>query len=86
MEGRYSTNQHLVEAELTKALAVSRTLVRQMLVRLQEEGLVAIAPNRGARVRAFTHEETLEVLQVREALECSRHLWRQPGRAPRSSR
>ncbi len=69
VEGRYSPNQHLVEAELTQALAVSRALVRQILVRLQEEGLVAIAPHRGARVRAFTREEAVEVLHVREALE-----------------
>lgn len=69
MEGTYSPRQHLVEARLTEELAVSRALVRAVLVRLQEEGLVTIEANRGARVRTFSRAEAVEILHVREVLE-----------------
>lgn len=67
--GVYSPNQRLVEAELTAALAVSRATVRAVLVRLQEEGLVDVEAKRGARVRAVSIEEALQILDVREVLE-----------------
>ncbi|MBI3709515.1 MAG: GntR family transcriptional regulator [Proteobacteria bacterium] len=69
MSGAYSPNQHLVEAALTGALGVSRATVRLVLTRLHEEGLIDIEPNRGARVRAVSIAEAVEVLQVREVLE-----------------
>jgi DNA-binding GntR family transcriptional regulator len=67
--GRYLPNQRLVEADLTEILGVSRVTVRGALVRLEQEGLVEIRPNRGARVRSFTVEEAIRVLQVREVVE-----------------
>ncbi|MDQ1555662.1 MAG: hypothetical protein QOI02_664, partial [Actinomycetota bacterium] len=38
--GRYTPNQRLVEVELCELLGVSRTPVRQALLRLEYEGLV----------------------------------------------
>ena len=67
--GTYSPNQRLVELDLTKALGVSRPTVRAVLVRLQQDGLIELEAKRGARVRAFSLAEAIEVLKVREVLE-----------------
>lgn len=67
--GTYSPNQRLVELELTKILGVSRPTVRAVLVRLQQDGLIELEAKRGARIRAFSLAEAIEVLKVREVLE-----------------
>jgi DNA-binding GntR family transcriptional regulator len=69
MTGVYMPHQRLIEAEVTQALGVSRTTLRAALIRLHEEGLVEIEVNRGARVRAFSLDEAVEILRVREVLE-----------------
>jgi len=69
MTGVYLPHQRLIEAEVTQALGVSRTTLRAALIRLHEEGLVEIEVNRGARVRAFSLSEAVEILRVREVLE-----------------
>jgi DNA-binding GntR family transcriptional regulator len=69
VNGVYAPRQHLVETDVARELAVSRATVRAILIRLQQDGLVEIQPNRGARVRAFTLDEAVRLLQVREVLE-----------------
>src|SRR4051794_18778067 len=64
INGIYSPNQRLVEIDLTKTLEVSRPTVRAVLVRLQQDGLIELEANRGARVRAFSLAEAIEVLKV----------------------
>src|SRR3954464_1779660 len=59
----------LGEVELAERLGVSRTPVREALTRLAAEGLVEIAPNRGARVASWTVTELEAVFELRAALE-----------------
>jgi DNA-binding GntR family transcriptional regulator len=64
--GRYTSGQRLVEADLTDDLRVSRGPVREALRRLAAEGTLELTPNRGARVPALSRlgvEELLEVLE-----------------------
>ena len=56
----------LDEAGLEREFAISRTPVREALIRLASEGLVILMPNRGARV---TPLELIDVPQLLEALE-----------------
>jgi DNA-binding GntR family transcriptional regulator len=67
--GRLSPGERLVEEELAERLGYSRGAVRGALLRLGHEGLVARERNRGARVRRFTLEEAIEILEARAALE-----------------
>jgi DNA-binding GntR family transcriptional regulator len=69
IDGRLGPNQRLVEIELAAQLATSRNAVRSALAILKEERLVVHEPNRGARVRAFTAEETGEILETRAVVE-----------------
>ncbi len=69
LAGRFAPGERLSEPLLAQTLGVSRTPIREALVRLAEEGLVELIPGRGARVRRFSPEEVEEVYGVRALLE-----------------
>jgi DNA-binding GntR family transcriptional regulator len=69
INGRFQSNERLIEADLSRMFAAGRTAIRAALVRLDQEGLVTREPNRGARVRLVSDREALEIEQVRVALE-----------------
>lgn len=68
-DGEFVPNQRLVEADLSERFGASRTNVRTALVQLASEGLVERVQNRGARVRAVSLAEAVEITEVRMALE-----------------
>ncbi|GIG86110.1 GntR family transcriptional regulator [Plantactinospora endophytica] len=67
--GELMPNERLIEIELANRLGVTRAVVRTVLVRLGQDGLVVLTPNRGAHVRLVSEEEAVEILQVRAVLE-----------------
>src|SRR3712207_393693 len=69
MGGDLTPGARLGEVELADRLGVSRTPVREALSRLAAEGLVEIAPNRGARVATWTVAELEGVFELRSVLE-----------------
>ena len=70
IDGTLMPSQRLVEMDLARWLGASRATVRTVLARLEQEGLVERERYRGARVRHVSHEEAVEILEVRMALEC----------------
>ena len=67
---RLQPGADLDEASLEKRFGVSRTPVREALIRLASEGLIFLLPNRGARV---SHIDISDVPQLFEALDlCQR--------------
>lgn len=69
LRGRYAPGQRLIEADLTRELAVSRGPLREAFRRLTAEGLVESVPNRGAIVRRLSRQETQELFEIRTAVE-----------------
>jgi DNA-binding GntR family transcriptional regulator len=69
VSGEFVANQRLVEADLCERFTASRGAVRQALVQLSSEGLVERIQNRGARVRAISLTEAIEMAEVRMVLE-----------------
>ncbi|MFD1343299.1 GntR family transcriptional regulator [Litorisediminicola beolgyonensis] len=67
--GRYVPGQRLVEADLTREMGVSRSLLREAFRLLSAEGLVETVPNRGALVKRLSLTEALELFQIRMELE-----------------
>jgi DNA-binding GntR family transcriptional regulator len=67
--GQFHPNERLVEASIAGRIRAGRTAVRAALVRLDQEGLVTLEKNRGARVRHVSDREALEIEEVRAALE-----------------
>ena len=55
--------------ELADALGISRTPIRDALIRLEEERLVALSPRHGFRVLPISAAEMIEIYQIVGALE-----------------
>jgi DNA-binding GntR family transcriptional regulator len=68
--GALPPGSQLVEARIAEDLGVSKTPVREALIRLQRDGLVKIEPYRGARVLEPSADDIREVLELRTLLEC----------------
>lgn len=66
---RIRPGEKINEEELAKSLQVSRTPVRETLLRLEHEGIVEIVPRRGAFVVSQSKQKVIDILQVREVLE-----------------
>ncbi|MDN3359136.1 GntR family transcriptional regulator [Actinomadura sp. DC4] len=69
VRGEFAPNQRLVEADLSERFGASRSGVRSALFELANEGLVERVQNRGARVRAVTLDEAIEISEVRMVVE-----------------
>jgi DNA-binding GntR family transcriptional regulator len=69
LSGEFVPNQRLVEADLSERFAASRAAVRAALAELAHEGLVERMQHRGARVRAVSLAEAIEICEVRMAVE-----------------
>jgi GntR family transcriptional regulator, rspAB operon transcriptional repressor len=66
---RLRPRQKVSEAELALELGVSRTPVREALIKLAEDRLVEILPQRGSFITPIRLQEVLEARFIREALE-----------------
>ena len=69
LSGEYKRGDALTEMSLCKKLGVSRTPVRSALHRLSEEGLIEVAPNRGAIVVGMNDEDLADIYKIRIRLE-----------------
>lgn len=67
--GRYHPRERLVEADLAEVYGVKRSAVRAALMELAAEGVVERTPNRGARVRAVSIDEAIEITETRLSLQ-----------------
>jgi DNA-binding GntR family transcriptional regulator len=67
--GEFAPHQRLIEADISERFDATRAAVRTALLNLTGEGLVERLPNRGARVRAISVEEAVEIVEVRMGLE-----------------
>jgi DNA-binding GntR family transcriptional regulator len=59
----------LTEGELAEAVGVSRTPVREALLRLEADGLVRLYPKKGALVLPVSADEIADLLETRELVE-----------------
>ena len=69
LTGEYKRGDALTEMSLCKKLEVSRTPVRSALHKLSEDGLIEIAPNRGAIVVGMNHDDLVDTYKIRMRLE-----------------
>jgi DNA-binding GntR family transcriptional regulator len=68
LEGALRPGQRIVEQQLAEALSVSRTPVREALVKLERENLVA-RMGRGMAVRTYSSDEVRDIYELRAHLE-----------------
>jgi DNA-binding GntR family transcriptional regulator len=71
IRGVYQPGEPLTEKVLAKRYRGSRTPVRESALRLQQERLLRIVPNRGYFVSQITLQELNEIYEYRTAVECA---------------
>jgi DNA-binding GntR family transcriptional regulator len=69
LERRYEGGILLTEGELAEAVGVSRTPVREALLRLEVEGLIKLYPKKGALVLPVSAQEIADVVETRLLVE-----------------
>ncbi|QIQ03742.1 GntR family transcriptional regulator [Streptomyces liangshanensis] len=69
LDRRYQGGTLLTEGELAEAVGVSRTPVREALLKLEVEGLIKLYPKKGALVLAVSVQEIADVVETRLLVE-----------------
>ncbi len=69
LNGRLRDGARLRQTDLADRLGISRTPIREALVRLENEGLVELLPGGGLRVKLLHPEAALELYDLREVLD-----------------
>ena len=69
LEGQLAPGTTLLENEVAQLLAMSRTPIREALIRLEEERLVAVRPRRGFTVLEQSIDDLVEIYEVFSTLE-----------------
>ncbi len=69
LNGVFDLGELVAEGRLADEIGVSRTPVREALLRLEVEGLVRLCPEGGAVVCSFSVEECEDILEARVMVE-----------------
>ena len=69
LDGTHPGGELVTEGEVAEAVGVSRTPVREALLRLEAEGLVRLYPKKGALVIPVSAQEARDVVEARALIE-----------------
>ena len=83
LSGRLPPGARLVEADIARQMATSRSPVREAVRKLEREGMVEYKPRRGTVVVGLSRDDVADAYQLRAHLE---GLWRRAGRDARARR
>jgi len=75
-------NTELDEVQFSRELGFSRTPIREALIRLASDGLVVLAPNRGARVAPLDLDQVPQLVETLELYERAATRWAAQRRQP----
>jgi len=81
LDGSFAGGALLTEGEIADAVGVSRTPVREAMLRLQVEGMLRLYPKKGAMVVPVTAAEADALLEARSLVES----WAAPRAAARGA-
>ena len=69
IHNEYPPDQFLREDGLAKEFGISRTPIRNILKRLEQDQLIDLIPNRGAKIYPFTADDLEDIYEIRKTLE-----------------
>lgn len=69
LENRWPPGHQATEQEVASTLGMSRTPIREALMRLQQEGLVSVVPRHGMRVLPVSSRDMKEIYEILTSLE-----------------
>jgi DNA-binding GntR family transcriptional regulator len=71
LNNEWTAGQQSTEQEIAELLGMSRTPVREAMMRLQQEGLVQVIPRHGMRVLPVSAADMQEIYQILTSLEAT---------------
>lgn len=69
LDGRFAQGELIAEGEVSEAVGVSRTPVREAFLRLEAEGVLRLYPKRGALVVPISAADVEDVMETRLLVE-----------------
>ncbi|WP_027015097.1 GntR family transcriptional regulator [Comamonas composti] len=70
LAGELAAGERIAELAIVQRLGISRTPIREALMRLEQEGMLeAVAGGRGYRVRVFSEADVSDAIELRGTLE-----------------
>ena len=69
LDNTLGAGDQYLESELSERLGVSRTPIREAMIRLESEGLVELSPRHGMRVLPVSPSDMRDIYQILTALE-----------------
>lgn len=69
LDNEYLPGAYVLEQDIAAELKLSRTPVREALVRLQQDGLVEIVPRHGVRISPLSPADMREIYEILMSLE-----------------
>jgi DNA-binding GntR family transcriptional regulator len=69
LDNEYAPGTQVLEQTLSAELGLSRTPVREALVRLEQEGLLRIVPRHGVEILSLSPEDMREIYELLSCLE-----------------
>lgn len=69
LKGEFPPGTRLRQVQLATELGISRTPLREALMKLEQEGLIELLPRGGLRVALLNLDEAVELYDVREVLD-----------------
>ena len=75
LTGKMRSGQRIVEQDLCDRYGISRTPIREILRRVEAEGLIETIPNRGAFVKGFSAQDIDDFYVMKSSLEVQCIRW-----------
>lgn len=69
VNGDITPGERLIQEKIASQINISRTPVREALLRLEQEGVLEISGRKGFSIRKISEEEVRQLYMVREAIE-----------------
>jgi DNA-binding GntR family transcriptional regulator len=69
LDNDYAPGAQVLEQTISQELGLSRTPVREALVRLEQEGLLRIVPRHGVEILALSPDDMREIYEILSCLE-----------------
>jgi DNA-binding GntR family transcriptional regulator len=71
IEGRLLAGQIYSELEIARKMGISKTPVREALIRLSADHLIVFHPRKGISVNYFNRQDIENLFEMREIIECA---------------
>ena len=71
IRGDLAPGQAISEIEMSKRFSISRQPIREAFIKLSEERLIEVLPQRGTYIRKISVKEVIEARHLREIIEVS---------------